>query len=121
MNIVTNYTGIECFEHEDMLEWGTAFEFFDGDAITFFSEKVGNQIRFFDGQNTVWHLSSVGLELNDKTINNLKNQIKDSGVIYENGDLSYSAPIEHLNDAFSLYLKTLLKISDWEASTVNQQ
>jgi hypothetical protein len=119
--IITQTLGFNCFEHpNNVFEWVTPFTFFDGDTVTFFTEPVGNLTRFFDASFTVQHLDSVGIHMRSaKDFDPIKRLLKrhQNITLDDVGELSIIAA--NANKACDQYLRALLHIADWEATTAN--
>lgn len=94
----------------------TAFQFEDGDFIPIYLQSFSNQIRFFDGGETLFHLSGRGLNLNrSQGTRFIKTLVEKSGAsLNKDGEIEVFCNGESISKAFSSYIQALLSIVRWE-------
>ena len=95
----------------------TPFQFYDGDGIHIFAEECGPAIRFFDGGDTLFHVSGSGIKFRDnRSYTPIKRLVKDAGAeLSDDLEISYLAAHRDLRTGFRKVLSAMLAIADWES------
>lgn len=111
--------GFECVpldEHGKIARIFSPFSFDDGDPLPIYIESYGNKIRFFDDGGVLMHFLGRGVTFDSghKT-RFIKNAADSHGLsLTEDGDVEIWSNIDEASSAFSNYVQTLLKITNWE-------
>ena len=95
----------------------TPFTFQDGDALPVFVEKVGQNIRFFDDNEVIFHFLGRGLGDSGGGLRTrfIKNAIAPYGLsLNEANVIEVWANQDHSKEAFARYMSGLLAIVGWE-------
>lgn len=111
--------GIKC---HPLAEDGTialvdsAFKFQDGDYLPIYVQMISNQVRFFDGGETLMHFIGRGVSINDtKGAKFMKKIAEQNGsTLTENGELESWANQDNAGEAFAKYMGTMLNLVRWE-------
>lgn len=91
------------------------FTFSDGDGIEMYAETVGSSVRLFDDGMTMYHLRSVGIKLDSKRWQPLRNAIAPYKVcLTDDGIFETWAPAADAQSGFARYVSALLAIAAWE-------
>ncbi|MBG1251940.1 DUF1828 domain-containing protein [Burkholderia pseudomallei] len=95
---------------------GTPFSFADGDVIHFYLDEFGSSVRIRDNSDTLFHLSTVGLDVTDRKKWRFFRQLAEAHGLQleDSGELLGRAEIADLPDLVKRYVGTLLKVADYE-------
>lgn len=116
---ISDLLGISCellSDEGNIAMIDTSFSFEDGDFIRVFVEKMGQQVRFFDGGETLLHLIGRGIVLDDhRKTRFIRTLAEPTGVaLTETGELEIWARSEHAPGAFARFMSALLAVVRWE-------
>ncbi|MBP6019396.1 MAG: DUF1828 domain-containing protein [Burkholderiaceae bacterium] len=95
----------------------TSFTFQDGDRLPVFVEKVGNNVRFFDDNEVVFHFLGRGLGDSKGGLRTkfIQNAIAPYGLSLTDANvIEIWANQNHSQEAFARYISGLLAIAQWE-------
>jgi hypothetical protein len=94
----------------------TPFCFADGDVIHFYLDDFDSTVKISDNSDTLFHLSTVGLDISDRKKWRFLRQLAEAhGLQLEDtGELTGRSQSTELPDLVRRYVGTLLKVVDYE-------
>jgi len=113
-------TGLECHPLNDdgsVAFISSAFAFEDGDALPIYIEYIGNQVRFFDDGEVVFHFLGTGARKPGTTLRTtfIEKSIENYGLtLNEDGVIEMYTDPEHTQATFSNFVAGLLNVANWE-------
>lgn len=124
--ICTNLSGLLGFQCHPLSEDGqvayieSAFSFEDGAEIPIFVEQLGDQIRFFDDGEVLFHLRGRGVLLEDKkNARFLRKLVEPSNVkLNDSGEIEIWSKPSEAPTAFANYIAAMTSIMKWEIDQI---
>ncbi|MES2503067.1 MAG: DUF1828 domain-containing protein [Pseudomonadota bacterium] len=99
----------------------TPFQYFDGNGISIYAEKVGEELlRFFDAGTTIFHMAGSGIHFRTKRcIKPIEKIVNEAGAsLSDDGEISYITPINEAAKGFGKTLNAIINIANWESENV---
>jgi hypothetical protein len=101
---------------ENTIAVGTPFHFCDGEPIGFYLDERGNEVRLSDNSDTLFHMSSIGMDISDRRAWRGVRQIVSSFgfELLETGEIVGNGLLERQQQLITKYIGAMLAVADLE-------